>query len=87
MRFSNALALLAAMSLAACATQPENIEAAYVSPTKYAGLTCAQLNAERSRLVGQVKELTGQQKEKATNDAVAMGVGLGSQKGCFKARP
>ncbi len=41
---------IAALAAAACATSPANVQPAYVSPTVYAGLSCAELQAEDARL-------------------------------------
>lgn len=65
----------AALPLSACAPSPDQIMAAPVSSVMYSGLACRQLQAEAIRLNNDVARLTGQQQKKATNDAVAMGVG------------
>ncbi len=70
------LALAAAMALSACAQSPDEIAAAPVSTATYSSMSCRQLQAEAVRLNNDVARLTGQQQKKATNDAVAMGVGM-----------
>ncbi len=66
----------ASLSLGGCATDPNNITAAYVSPIQYGGYSCAQLREEASRLSASAAQISGVQKDKASGDAVAMGVGL-----------
>lgn len=66
----------AAAALAGCATRPDNISAAYVSPVTYQTYTCPQLGEEAQRVSARVAQLTGVQQDKATGDAVAMGVTL-----------
>ncbi|WP_223427966.1 hypothetical protein [Tateyamaria pelophila] len=62
--------------LGACASQPEKIQATYVSPSTYSSYSCKSIVAERNSVVNKVNELSGAQKKKATNDAVATGVAL-----------
>jgi len=70
------LAALSALSLAACATAPENITAQYVSPMQYQSYSCEQIGSELMRVNNRVSELTGTQRANQSNDAVMMGVGL-----------
>ena len=67
-----------AMSIIAvgCASRPENISAAYVSPIAYQGLSCSQIANEVQAVSARAAAATGVQSKKATGDAVAMGVGL-----------
>ena len=65
-----------ALSMAACATAPDKISAAYVSPLQYQGYDCNQIRVELVRIGQRVDEVTGQQRREASNDAWAMGVGL-----------
>ncbi len=69
-------AILLALSVSGCATQPDKVTSTYVSPITYTGLCCKQLVAEHNRVVSKVNELNGTQKKKADNDAALMGVGL-----------
>ncbi|MGB7285409.1 MAG: hypothetical protein WBC71_00590 [Salaquimonas sp.] len=62
--------------LSACASKPKDIEAAYVSPLNYEPYTCDQLSLEAQRVSARAAEATGAQQKKASNDAVAVGVGL-----------
>lgn len=66
------------MSLAVvgCASRPENISAAYVSPVLYQGLSCSQIANEVQAVSARAAAATGVQNQKATGDAVAMGVAL-----------
>lgn len=65
-----------AACVGACAKSADQIAAAYVSPITYERYTCQQLGEEIQRVSGRVGELTGMQNQKATNDAVAMTVGM-----------
>lgn len=69
-------ALAAAASLAACASQPENIEAAHVSATPYQAMTCAQLRTEGHNVNARLAQATATQERKAGNDAALMTAGL-----------
>lgn len=66
----------AAALLGACASSPENIAPAYVSPTLYQNLSCAQLAAEAQHVSHRAAAAAGQQQRRATGDAVATGVAL-----------
>ena len=59
-----------------CATRPENVSAAYVSPLQYHAYDCDQVQGELVRVNRHVMEVTGQQQGAADKDAVALGVGL-----------
>ena len=69
-------AILAATALSACATAPENIQASYVSPTAYSGLSCSQLNAEAARIDSRLRAVTDRQTTAANNDAAMTAVAL-----------
>lgn len=62
--------------MSGCATRPENISGAYVSPLTYQNYDCEQIRSELARVSRKVAELTGSQRKAANRDAVAMGVGL-----------
>ena len=64
------------LSLAGCATSPDNITASYVSPIQYSSYSCSQLREEAARVSSRAIEMAGVQSNKATGDAVAMGVGM-----------
>jgi hypothetical protein len=63
-------------ALFGCATPPEEMHAAYVSPTQFKGMNCTQLSEEMERVSGREIELHAQLKELADDDATQMGVGL-----------
>lgn len=69
-------ALCAALALSACASNPDKISAAYVSPLAYQGYNCNQIGTEIIRISNRVSEVTGQQRSAANKDAWAMGIGL-----------
>ena len=62
--------------IAGCAQDPKDIQASYTSPILYQNLNCDQLAQEGQRVSSKAAELTGTQTQKASGDAVAMGVGL-----------
>ena len=62
--------------IAGCATSPDNITAACVSPMQYSSYSCPQLQEEATRVSARAAQATGAQSSKASGDAVAMGVGL-----------
>jgi hypothetical protein len=70
------LKILIATSLAGCASKAENIAAAYVSPLQYQSYSCSQLGEEAARIATRANQVAGVQDGKATNDAVATGVGV-----------
>lgn len=77
MNFYKTVASLAALSLVtACAQQPNQIEASYVSPEIYSGLNCNGLMKESNEIVTRVNALNSEQKKAATTDAVLTGVAL-----------
>jgi hypothetical protein len=76
-RFNGAATVLVGLAfVAGCAQQPKDIAPTYVSPLLYENLTCQQLVVEGQRVSARAAEVTGTQQQKASNDAVAMGVGL-----------
>ncbi len=62
--------------LASCATPPDKIEAAYVSPIQYENYTCDQISAEAARVSDRAAQALGVQKKKSQGDAVKVGVAL-----------
>ena len=68
--------LASVMMLAACASQPDKIQATDVSTLQYQKFDCHQLAAESARITQRASNLHGQLKKTADNDAVQMGVGL-----------
>lgn len=65
-----------AFSLSACATKPEKIEATYVSPTRYASLSCEQMDEEFREVQSRSNMLFKKQRKQSKNDKIATGVGL-----------
>lgn len=70
------LVVLTTAAVAGCASRSESITAAYVSPTAYASWKCDQIRDEATRISVRSTQATGAQDQKATNDAVATGVGV-----------
>jgi hypothetical protein len=68
--------IVVASVLSACASNPDNITATYVSPGQYNSYSCSQLREEASRVSVRAAQITGAQSSKATSDAVVMGAGL-----------
>ena len=66
----------ALLVLGACATQPEEIATAYVSPLHYRNFDCEQLEMEAERVSRRALELRTSLKDTADTDEVQMGVGL-----------
>jgi hypothetical protein len=75
MREKLPLALLA-VCFAGCASSANEITPSYVSPLQYQYLSCQQIAAEAERVSQRASQVAGAQDEKATNDAVATGVGI-----------
>lgn len=70
------IALASGLLLAACAKEASQVGATYVSPVLYEAYTCPQLAEEAQRVSSRAAQSSGVQDQKATNDKVAMGVGL-----------
>lgn len=68
--------IVAVALLSACATSSNKIATQYVSPMQYKDYECEQLSAEMARVSRRVGELQGSIDKNATEDKVAMGVGL-----------
>lgn len=68
--------LFAAVALAGCATRPEQISAAYVSPQIYASLDCEQLKSEYRNVKWRLDAATESQNARADQDALMTGVGV-----------
>lgn len=67
--------LVAVAMLAACASSPKKIEAAYVSPIKYSAFTCDQLAIERTAIEYRANILYRSLKKRANADAAKMAAG------------
>jgi hypothetical protein len=72
----NVFSVILSTVLAGCASKAENIAAAYVSPLQYQTYSCPQLGEEAARIASRANQVAGVQDGKATNDAVATGVGV-----------
>jgi len=70
------LAVAATIALSACASQPEDIQTAYVSTLQYKDYDCDQLSMEAERISGRTIQLHSNLKKTADDDAAQMGVGL-----------
>ena len=64
------------VALTACASQPEDIQTAYVSPLQYKNYDCDQLSMEAERVSARTIALYGSLKDTADTDEVQMAVGL-----------
>jgi hypothetical protein len=62
--------------LSGCADHSDKVRASYVSPMQYQDYSCRQIRAEIMNVSHKVNEIAGIQDKTATNDSVAMGVGL-----------
>ncbi len=67
---------VAVFVLGACASQPEEIATAYVSPLHYKNFDCEQLEMEAERVSRRALELHAILKDTADTDELQMGVGL-----------
>lgn len=61
---------------AGCATNPDKISSAYVSPLKYKDYTCDQIASEMDYIGQRTNNLYQQLKKDHSNDSWQMGVGL-----------
>lgn len=64
------------MGLTGCATQPDKIQAASVSPLNYSSYDCSQVSAESKRIQERVSSLHHSLNGEANADAWQMGLGL-----------
>ena len=69
-------AVLAALLVAGCAKDANQVGPTYVSPILYENYTCPQLAEEAQRVSSRAQQAAGIQDQHATNGKVAMGVGL-----------
>ncbi|MES2728583.1 MAG: hypothetical protein V4621_00605 [Pseudomonadota bacterium] len=68
--------IICCLFLTACADPADKIKPSYVSPLQYDDYSCSQIKAELSRVGRKMNEVAGIQDKTASNDSVAMGVGL-----------
>jgi hypothetical protein len=59
-----------------CATNPDKIDAAYVSPMKYKGYDCDQIAVEMDHVGHRTTSLYHKLKQTRNNDNIQMGIGL-----------
>jgi hypothetical protein len=64
------------LAMTACAERADKIQPSYVSPLQYSNFSCSQIKGELGRVGRKMNEVAGVQDKTASNDAVAMGVGL-----------
>lgn len=76
MKLRIAAATCAVAIVSSCASKPSDIDAAYVSPALYEGLTCDRLREEATAVSARAIAASGVQQKKADNDALAVGVGV-----------
>lgn len=69
-------ASLSGLLLAGCATSSGEIATSYSSPLLYQGYTCEQLAFEDQAVNSKATQLRGAIDHRATNDKIAMGVGV-----------
>ena len=62
--------------LAGCASNPKNIEAAYVSPSKYESFSCDQIAAEKISVDQRTQTLYQSLRKRRKGDNAKMAVGL-----------
>ena len=74
--FERPVTLLLSALVVGCATSADKVSSSYVSPLQYAALTCDQIKPELLRVNNQIVVVSGVQDDVATQDAVAMGVGM-----------
>lgn len=67
---------VALVVLAGCATQPDKIQTAYVSPVQYQDFDCNQIAAESARVNRRAAELQARLKTAADNDGAQMAIGM-----------
>lgn len=63
---------LVAFLVSACAQKPENVQAAYISPNTYAGLSCPQLQAEAIRVDNAYTRAAAAQNKARSNDVAGV---------------
>lgn len=67
---------VASVLLASCATNPDKIDAAYVSPLKYQNYDCQQIGMEMDYIGNRTTKLYQRMKSERKKDNWQMGVGL-----------
>lgn len=72
----NKRTLLLALLLSACASNPDKISSAYISPMEYSHYDCEQISMEMTNVSRKAQQLYGQLDKEHSADQVQMGVGL-----------
>jgi len=65
-----------AVALNACATPPEKISSAYVSPLQYKDYDCDQITMETDRVSRRVQSLNASLKKTASDDSAQLAIGM-----------
>lgn len=73
---SSLVAIVAALTLAACASSSSEITPTYVSPVSYQNHTCQQLALEAQSVSARAAQVAGVQDQQRTNDQIATGVAI-----------
>lgn len=73
--FTCAVSGILLLSLGACADKAEQIGASYVSPMQFQSMNCQQLASEAHGTSQRAQVAFAAQDKRASNDAVAVGVG------------
>jgi len=74
MKITGIACVTVALSLTACATPPEKIQAAYISPLEYQSYDCGQLSQELQRVTDRANETAGVVQKDASHDNTSMAV-------------
>ncbi len=64
------------LTLSACASNPDKMVTAYISPIKYESYTCRQIASEQETISGRTVDLYNRLKKERSADNWQMGVGL-----------
>ena len=76
MKKTIAIGLCLTTTLAACATNPNNIPATSVSPVQYNDYDCKQLAGELDRVSRKTNDLYASLKQTSANDTAQMAIGM-----------
>lgn len=76
MKFIHLCAVAVVVLVSGCASSPDKIDAAYVSPLKYRDYDCDQIALEMDYVGQRTNKLYARLKSERTADNVQMGVGL-----------
>tara|TARA_B110000208_G_C11594553_1_gene367583 strand:+ start:324 stop:746 length:423 start_codon:yes stop_codon:yes gene_type:complete len=76
MEYISKVTVLSAVLLSGCASNPDKIDAAYVSPLKYSKYDCDQLSMELDYIGNRTTKLYNQLKKEQTSDQWQMGLGM-----------